>query len=188
MCGMRIGNYPYTDHVCDRKTRCQATKIKDTFGVKNYVALPTAMVVTLGLFLVTAGCDMSEETAVADNPALATPVPEGMVRGTVLETMDAGGYTYVLVDTDQDQRWAAAQQTAVSVGDVVQMGAGMPMADFTSKTLDRSFDVLYFIDGLQNLSAPAAHPRGRRRCARSWRGSRTGSCSSRSPTGATGCR
>jgi hypothetical protein len=36
------------------------------------------------------------------------------------------------------------------------MGAGMPMADFTSKTLDRSFDVLYFIDGLQNLSAPAA--------------------------------
>lgn len=124
--------------------------------MKNYVALPTAMVVTLGLFLVTAGCDMSEETAVADNPALATPVPEGMVRGTVLETMDAGGYTYVLVDTDQDQRWAAAQQTAVSVGDVVQMGAGMPMAGFTSKTLNRSFDVLYFIDGLQNLSAPAA--------------------------------
>ena len=61
----------------------------------------------------------------ADNPALAAPVPEGMVRGTVLETMDSGGYTYVLVDTDQDQRWAAAQQTAVSVGDVVQMGAGM---------------------------------------------------------------
>ena len=124
--------------------------------MKNYVELPIAIVVTLGLFLVTAGCDKSEEAAVADNPALATPVPEGMVRGTVLETMDSGGYTYVLVDTDQDQRWAAAQQTAVSVGDVVQMGAGMPMADFTSKTLDRSFDVLYFIDGLQNLSAPAA--------------------------------
>jgi hypothetical protein len=30
------------------------------------------------------------------------------------------------------------------------------MAGFTSKTLDRTFDVLYFIDGLQNLSAPAA--------------------------------
>jgi hypothetical protein len=129
--------------------------------VKNYVELPIAIVVTLGLLLVTAGCDMSEEAAVADNPALATPVPEGMVRGTVLETMDSGGYTYVLVDTNQDQRWAAAQQTAVSVGDVVQMGAGMPMADFTSKTLDRTFDVLYFIDGLQNLSAPAgAAPQG----------------------------
>jgi hypothetical protein len=152
---MRIGNYPYTDHVCDRRTRCQAEKFKETLGVKNYVELPIAIVVTLGLLLVTAGCDKSEKAAVADNPALATPVPEGMVRGTVLETMDSGGYTYVLVETDQDQRWAAAQQTAVSVGDVVQMGAGAPMAGFTSKTLDRSFDVLYFIDGLQNLSAPA---------------------------------
>lgn len=124
--------------------------------MKNYVELPIAMVVTLGVLLVTAGCDISEESAVADNPALATPVPEGMVRGTVLETMDSGGYTYVLVDTDQDQRWAAAQQTAVSAGDVVQMGTGMPMTGFTSKTLDRTFDVLYFVDGLQNLSAPAA--------------------------------
>jgi hypothetical protein len=123
--------------------------------MKNYVALPLALAVTLGLLLVTAGCDKAEKTAVADNPALATPVPAGMVRGTVLETMDSGGYTYVLVETDQDQRWAAAQQAAVSVGDVVQMGTGMPMTGFTSKTLNRTFDVLYFVDGLQNLSAPA---------------------------------
>jgi hypothetical protein len=111
-------------------------------GVKNYVALPVALAVTMGPLLVLTGCDTAEEAAVADNPALAAPVPEGMVRGTVLET-------------DQDQRWAATQQTAVSVGDVVQMGTAMPMADFTSKTLGRTFDVVYFVDGLQNLSAPA---------------------------------
>jgi hypothetical protein len=124
-------------------------------GVKNYVALPVALAVTMGPLLVLTGCDTAEEAAVADNPALAAPVPEGMVRGTVLETMDSGGYTYVLLETDQDQRWAATQQTAVSVGDVVQMGTAMPMADFTSKTLGRTFDVVYFVDGLQNLSAPA---------------------------------
>ena len=124
-------------------------------GVKNYVALPVALAVTMGPLLVLTGCDTSDEAAVADNPALAAPVPEGMVRGTVLETMDSGGYTYVHIETDQDQRWAATQQTAVSVGDVVQMGTAMPMADFTSKTLGRTFDVVYFVDGLQNLSAPA---------------------------------
>jgi hypothetical protein len=124
--------------------------------VKNYVALPLTIAVTFGVLLVTGGCDNAEKAAVADNPALATPVPEGMVRGTVLETVDSGGYTYVLVDTGQDQRWAATQQTAVSVGDVVQMGAGMPMTSFTSKTLNRTFDVLYFVDGLKNLSAPTA--------------------------------
>jgi hypothetical protein len=142
--------------LCDRQAVAADKKLTETRAVKNYVALPIALAVTLGPLLVTAGCDKSEKAAVADDPALATPVPEGMVRGTVLETMDSGGYTYVLVETDQDQRWAAAQQTDVSVGDVVQMGAGMPMADFTSKTLDRTFDVLYFIDGLQNLSEPAA--------------------------------
>ena len=124
--------------------------------MKNCVALPLAPAVTLVLLLATGGCDNAEKAAVAENPALATPVPAGMVRGTVLDTMDSGGYTYVLVDIGQDQRWAAAQQTVVSVGDVVQMGAGMPMTSFTSKTLDRTFDVVYFVDGLQNLSAPAA--------------------------------
>ena len=124
--------------------------------MKNYVALPVALAVMLGPLLLLTGCENAEKAAVADNPALATPVPAGMVRGTVLQSMDSGGYTYVLVDTGQDQRWAATQQTAVSVGDVVQMGAGMPMAGFTSKTLNRTFDIVYFVDGLQNLSAPAA--------------------------------
>jgi hypothetical protein len=142
--------------LCDRQAVAADEKLTETRAVKNYVALPIALAVTLALPLSLTGCDNAEKTTVADNPALATPVPEGMVRGTVLETMDSGGYTYVLVETDQDQRWAASQQTALSAGDVVQMGAGMPMTSFTSKTLDRTFDVLYFVDGLQNLSAPAA--------------------------------
>ena len=84
-----------------------------------------------------------------------------MVRGTVIETMDAAGYTYVLLDTSEGQTWYAAQQTPVSVGDVVQTNAGMPMQDFTSKTLGRTFDVIFFSGALQNLSAsamPEGHP------------------------------
>ena len=72
--------------------------------MNHYVAGPTALPLMLGVLLALTGCNASEEAAVADNPALATPVPGGMVRGTVLETMDSGGYTYVLVDTSQDQR------------------------------------------------------------------------------------
>jgi hypothetical protein len=77
--------------------------------------------------------------------------------------MDSGGYTYVFVETDRDKRWIAARQTAVKVGDVVQAHEGMPMPDFTSQTLGRSFDVVYFVDAIVNLSSPAqagAHPGG----------------------------
>jgi len=111
----------------------------------------------LALLLTVSGCTKSDETTVADNPALAAPIPAGMVRGAVLETMNSGGYTYVLIGTEQVQRWLAARETTVQVGDVVQAFEGMPMEQFESKTLNRTFDVIYFVDALHNLSAPAAN-------------------------------
>lgn len=114
--------------------------------------------ITAGLLLTQVGCTESGPEPLADaaeNPALASPVPDGMVRGTVLETMNGGGYTYVFIETDEDKRWVAVPQAAVLVDDVVQTGQGMPMSNFESKTLNRTFDVVYFAGGLENLSAPA---------------------------------
>lgn len=110
----------------------------------------------MALLLAVSACSKSADAPGADNPALATPVPAGMVRGRVLETMNSGGYTYVLIGTEQVQRWLAARETTVKVGDVVQANEGMPMAQFESKTLNRTFEVIYFVDALQNLSAPVA--------------------------------
>jgi hypothetical protein len=107
---------------------------------------------TLGLVLALAGCSKSADNESADNAALTAPVPAGMVRGTVLETMDSGGYTYAFIDTGRDQRWVASLETRVQVGDVVQSDEGMAMNDFASTTLDRTFDVVYFVSSLQNLS------------------------------------
>jgi hypothetical protein len=45
------------------------------------------------------------------------------------------------MDTGQDQRWVAALETPVQVGDVVQTDEGMAMTGFTSKTLGRTFNV-----------------------------------------------
>ena len=114
-----------------------------------------------GTLLIQVGCTDSAEEAVAENPALTAPVPAGMVRGTVLETMDSGGYTYAQLETDQDTRWVATQQTTVEVGDIVQVSEGMAMADFTSNTLNRTFDVVYFTGAMTNLSKvkmPEGHP------------------------------
>ncbi len=126
--------------------------------------------ITLAALAPLAGCSKSADDAVAENAALSAPVPPGMVRGTVLETMNAAGYTYVFMDTGEDQRWVAAVETPVQVNDVVQTDQGMPMTGFTSKTLDRTFNVVYFVGSLQNLSRdsqtaaqaagdmPAGHP------------------------------
>ena len=138
--------------------------------LKSVTSTLAAAVLITALLLAQTGCSQSEQEQLADNSALATPVPAGMVRGTVLETMSSGGYTYVFMQTDIDQRWLAGSSTTVQVGDIVQTDQGMAMTGFTSKTLDRTFDVIYFVSALQNLSAtklpegtptdvlPAGHP------------------------------
>ena len=122
--------------------------------------LATATLAASSLLAVAACTDTAKDHA-AENPALAAPVPEGMVRGTVVETMNSAGYTYVLLDTTEGRRWVAAQETPVAVGDVVQASRGMAMEEFESQSLGRTFEVIYFSGTLQNLSAtalPAGHP------------------------------
>lgn len=107
------------------------------------------------LLLAQIGCTEPGQEPIIDNSALTPPVPDGMVRGTVAETMNSGGYTYVLIETGQDKLWAATPEFVVQVGDVVQTAKGMAMSDFTSKSLNRTFDLVYFVGAIENLSAPA---------------------------------
>lgn len=71
-------------------------------------------------------------------------------KGKVVETMNAAGYTYLLVDEKGQKTWAAAMATTVKVGDMVEFPASSQlMANFTSKTLNRTFDKIYFVSTLR---------------------------------------
>ena len=115
-----------------------------------------AVVAASCLLMAQAGCTQNNGDTATENAALDAPVPAGMIRGPVLETMDSAGYTYVRVQTGGDSIWAAGPQTVVAAGDVVQIARGMPMQQFQSKTLDRTFDVVYFVPAIENLTAPGA--------------------------------
>jgi hypothetical protein len=66
-------------------------------------------------------------------------------EGQVLDTMNAGGYTYVQIKESDKTFWAAGPQVEVVKGDIVVVQEQMWMNDFTSKTLDRTFDELLFV-------------------------------------------
>jgi len=85
----------------------------------------------------------TETTAAAAPEAPAAPA-DASFTGAVTETMDAGGYTYVQVDTGTEKVWGAAPKFTVAVGDRVTVPATMPMRQYESKTLNRTFDVVYF--------------------------------------------
>ena len=104
-------------------------------------------------------------TAAPEAPASPGAVPTSArdsFAGTVVETMDAASYTYLLIDTGTERVWAAGPQTALAVGDQVQVQTLTPMANFSSKTLGRTFDKIYFVaaivpEGGAAKAAPAGH-------------------------------
>jgi len=126
--------------------------LKNSIPALAVASLIASVVLALG------GCTGPDEAAVADSGS-ATPqadaAPAGMIRGEGLETMDSGGYTYALLQTAEDRRWVATRLTELDVGDVLDLPPGMAMTGFTSRSLNRTFDVIYFVDSVSKVSDAA---------------------------------
>jgi hypothetical protein len=86
---------------------------------------------------------------------------ESILAGKVMETMSAKGYTYIRLEKNGKQSWVAVPAVAVAVGQDVKVRPGTEMGQFTSKTLDRTFDNIVFSPGLVNGASaqlPKGHP------------------------------
>ena len=118
--------------------------------MKRVVTLSVVSIMALSLAV---GCSKKETTAPAPESKAAAPAAQpaaaqGMA-GKVAETMNSGGYTYVLVENNGKKSWAAAPEFKVAVGDSVTLPANaMPMENYESKSLKRTFDVVYFVDSV----------------------------------------
>ncbi len=64
----------------------------------------------------------------------------------VAEVVQASGYTYLKVKENSDEKWMAVTKRDVQVGDVLYYDEAMQMTNFHSKDLDRTFDVIYFVN------------------------------------------
>ncbi|HWR72010.1 MAG TPA: DNA-binding protein [Nitrospirota bacterium] len=69
------------------------------------------------------------------------------ISGKVVETMNAGGYTYVCVEKAGKKTWVAVPAMQVTVGQQVSFTSGQEMTNFTSKTLNRTFESIVFSGG-----------------------------------------
>lgn len=82
--------------------------------------------------------------------AAAAPLPGSteespLVQGRVLEVIDVPKYTLLrLADGRQPERWAAVSTASVKVGDIATIDDATEMKAFTSATLKRTFDSIWF--------------------------------------------
>lgn len=113
------------------------------------------LIVAVSMMLaVVAGCknDVDKTQGPGAPQAVSTEpgasAPQAGISGKVAETMEASGYTYVLVDKGTEKVWVAGPRTVVKVGDEVYVPEGSPMANFESKTLKRTFDQIIFASSI----------------------------------------
>lgn len=93
----------------------------------------------------------SAATSVAAQPEKAK---EPLV-GKTLQTMNAGGYTYVYIEQKNGKKtWVAVTETPIKVGTKMTFKPGMEMQKFESKALKRTFDSIIFSDGVISGSVP----------------------------------
>lgn len=100
------------------------------------------------LFISFAVFNSDAQASKTEAPAPAPASTQQSQSGKVLETMDAGGYTYLKVDTGLSQPWIAIPQSKVKVGQDVTYQQGMVMKNFASKSMNRTFDTIVFSSGL----------------------------------------
>lgn len=79
---------------------------------------------------------------------IAAPANANLISGKVVETANAGGYTYICLEKDGKKTWAAVPVTQVKVGEELKLLPGGEMNDFTSKSLNKTFDKIIFSGGI----------------------------------------
>lgn len=137
----------------------------------NVMRNVVAFAATIGLICGVVACEGGdaggpEAKAVAsEKPTKAAPstllerLPRSGLPGKVQEVHHAGGYSYVRARTGDGDIWVAVTEVEVEVGDDVVVAAGTRMTDFHSKSLNMTFDQIFFVEYLKGARAKAA-PKG----------------------------
>jgi len=99
------------------------------------------------------GCVRKNKVPTAQN--LANPA---MHEVKVAEVIQTSNYTYLKVSDNGAENWIAVTRQEAAVGDVYYYDQVLEMKNFNSKELNRTFETIYFVQGLSKepIAASAA--------------------------------
>ncbi|MFI5150478.1 MAG: hypothetical protein ACHQRM_12145 [Bacteroidia bacterium] len=94
-------------------------------------------------------------------------IPPGVHKAVVEEALQTTQYTYLHVKDKDQESWLAVTKMQAAPGDIYYFHDALPMNNFESKELKRTFPVIYFLDQLSTtpsiaekkaIPAPAVQP------------------------------
>ncbi len=105
-------------------------------------------VLMLSLIII-CGCGKDEEP----------PLPEGTHAIEVEESLEASQYTYIRVSEDDNEYWISVPKMQVENGEKLYFSKSMVMNNFQSKSLNRTFDKILFVDDISRTRPAAGNQR-----------------------------
>lgn len=76
----------------------------------------------------------------------------------VTEVVQGKTYTYLNVKENMTNRWVAVSHQEAKPGDVFYYDSALQMTDFHSKEIDRTFDVIYFVNQISKTPLNKQQP------------------------------
>ena len=86
----------------------------------------------------------------------AAPAGDGLVTAKVKSVEQVANYTYLEVKAKGPAYWVALPSREIAVGSVISYRGGMLMEDFHSTELERTFEKILFLEGLEGDTPAAA--------------------------------
>ncbi|MBW2164355.1 MAG: DNA-binding protein [Deltaproteobacteria bacterium] len=114
---------------------------------KNLLGTLLILFSLTGLVACNGDSSKKSKTQVPANTGVEAPVKTDVLSGKVAETMNSSGYTYILLDKEGEKIWVAVPEMQASVGEEVILKPGIEMVNFTSTTLNRTFERIIFSAG-----------------------------------------
>ena len=113
------------------------TKLEAALRIARFALIISLGVAFLGPLQAVAADNTGSNAASAGMPSN---------EGKVLSTLDAPGYTYMELANTEKRFWIAAPTMRVKAGDRVRFDQSLVMKNFNSKTLNRTFDQIIFVN------------------------------------------
>jgi hypothetical protein len=105
----------------------------------------------IGMIAITFGCQ--------NNYTTVSILPPGVHSAIALEKINTSKYTYLLVNENGIEKWLAIPLAEIKTGETYYYVNEMVMHNFESKELGRTFETVYFLQGVSN-EPPTAEKTG----------------------------
>jgi hypothetical protein len=111
-------------------------------SIKEIMKNSIIVLLTLAAFSGTAIAESKQNTVANPRAGQLTN------KGTVLEVIDSTMYTYLRVSSNTGPIWLAAYKNDIAKGDTINYSGGVEMRNFESKSINRTFDKIIFVDAV----------------------------------------